>query len=228
MRHIRTHLCYNSHMSSKPRLLIFASGSKDSGGGGFEKLVESTKTGVLNAEIVAVVSNHENGGVKARAERLDIQFIHSPKGRTREDYQKIVKDTEADFIALSGWVSLVEGLDPKNTFNIHPVWYPSKFGGKGFYGHHIHEAVMDAYKKGEITHTGITMHFVTDIYDDTAGIFFRRRVEILPDDTPETLFARVNALEHEWQPIITNRVVNGEISWDGKNPESMSGADIEE
>lgn len=213
---------------NKPRLLIFASGSKDGGGSGFQKLCESTKTGVLNAEIVAVVSNHENGGVRTKADKLGVPFIYSPKGRTALDYQKIVSDTEADFIALSGWLGLVEGLPANKTFNIHPAFLPSEFGGTGFYGHHIHEAVIDAYKKGELTHTGITMHFVTDIYDDTAGIFFRRRVDILPDDTPETLFARVNALEHEWQPIITNRVVNGEISWDGKNPESMKGADIEE
>ncbi len=71
------------------------------------------------------------------------------------------------------------------------------------------------------------MHFVTDIYDDTAGIFFRRRVDILPDDTPETLFARVNKLEHEWQPVITNRVVNGEISWSGIKGEPILGIDIE-
>ncbi|MES2408958.1 MAG: formyltransferase family protein [Patescibacteria group bacterium] len=213
---------------NKPRLLIFASGTKDGGGSGFQKLCEATQNGALNAEIVGVVSNHENGGVRAKADKFGVPFIYSPKGRTALDYKRMVRDTEADFISLSGWLGLVEGLDPAKTFNIHPVWYPSKFGGKGFYGHHIHEAVIDAYKKGELTHTGITMHFVTDIYDDTAGIFFRRQVDILPDDTPETLFARVNTLEHEWQPIITNRVVNGEISWDGKNPDSMRGADIEE
>ena len=215
-------------MQSKPKLLIFASGTKDGGGSGFQKLCEATKTGVLDADIVGVVSNHEDGGVKQKADAFGIKFIYSPKGRTKEDYQRIVKETGADYIALSGWLGLVEGLPADRTFNIHPVWYPSRFGGKGFYGHHIHEAVIEAYKKGELTHTGITMHFVTDIYDDTKGIFFRRKVEILPDDTPDTLFARVNALEHHWQPIITNRVVNGEISWDGVNPESMKGADIED
>ncbi|MDB5204896.1 MAG: phosphoribosylglycinamide formyltransferase, phosphoribosylglycinamide formyltransferase 1 [Candidatus Taylorbacteria bacterium] len=211
----------------KPKLLIFASGSKDGGGSGFQKLCEASQNGVLSAEIVGVVSNHENGGVKAKAAKFNIPFIYSPKGRAAEDYKRIYKETGADFVALSGWLGFVEGLPPEKTFNIHPAFLPSQFGGTGFYGHHIHEAVIDAYKKGELTYTGVTMHFVTDTYDDPNAIFFRRKVEILPDDTAETLFARVNALEHKWQPIITNRIVNGEISWDGKNPESMRGADIE-
>ncbi len=210
-----------------PKLLIFASGTKDGGGSGFQKLCEATRTGVLDAEIVGVVSNHENGGVKQKADAFGIQFIYSPKGRTKEDYQRIAKDTGAEFIALSGWLGFVEGLPADKTFNIHPAWLPSKFGGEGYFGHHIHEAVMEAYKKGERVKAGITMHFVTPKYDDDTGIFFRREVEILPDDTADTLFARINALEHHWQPIITNRVVNGEISWDGMNPESMRGADIE-
>ncbi len=174
---------------NKPKLLIFASGSKDGGGSGFQKLYEASQNGVLNADIVAVVSNHENGGVRAKADKFGVHFIYSPKGRTAEDYKRIVAETGADFVALSGWLGFVEGLDPKKTFNIHPTWLPSNFGGTGFYGHSIHEAVIEAYKKDKNVHTGITMHFVTDIYDDPNAIFFRRKVDILPVDPPETLFA---------------------------------------
>lgn len=211
-----------------PKLIIFASGTKDGGGSGFENLYNATKSGILKADIVAVVSNHEFGGVREKADRLKVPFICSPKGRTKEDYQRIVKESGAEFVALSGWLGFVEGLPSNRTFNIHPAYLPSPFGGKGFWGHHVHEAVLDEYKKGNITHAGITMHFVTDIYDDPNAIFFRRKFEVLPDDTPETLAKRVNELEHKWQPIITNKVVNGEISWDGVNPESMKGADTEE
>ncbi len=213
--------------TKKPKLLIFASGSKDGGGSGFENLWNASRIGVLQAEIVAVVSNHENGGVRRRADKLGVKFIYSPKPRTAEDYKRIVNETEADFIALSGWLGFVEGLPTDRTFNIHPAYLPSPFGGQGFWGHHVHEASLEAFKKGEITHTGVTMHFVTPIYDDHKGIFFRRKVEILPDDTPDTLSKRVNEMEHKWQSIITNKVVQGEISWDGVNSESLKGADID-
>ena len=211
----------------KPRLLVFASGSENGGGSGFEKLVEATKSGVLEATIIAVVSNHRDGGVRERANRLGVDFIHSPKNRMPGDYQTIAKVTDPDFIALSGWLGFVEGLDPRITFNILPAWLPSPFGGKGFHGHHVHEAVIAAYRKNETRHSGISMHFVTSKYDK-GPVFFRRRVEILPNDTANTLQKRVNSLEHELQATITNRVIQGKITWDGINPKSLVGADIEE
>jgi len=88
------------------------------------------------------------------------------------------------------------------------------------YGHHVHEAAIQAYKKGEIQHTEVCMHFVTDEYDK-GPVFFRYRIYIRPDDTADTLGARVNKIEHAWQSYITNLVVNGEIYWDGKNPDSL-------
>jgi phosphoribosylglycinamide formyltransferase-1 len=197
------------------KLLIFASGTKDGGGSGFQKLVENSRNGVLRAEIVAVVSNHENGGVCQKAEALGVPFIYFPLPREAEDYQKIVADSHADFVALSGWLKLAKGLDPAKTINIHPGPLP-RFGGPGMYGHHVHEAVMEAFKKGEIKHSAVTMHFVTEEYDK-GPIIFRYPVSIQPDDTPETLAKRVNKVEHEWQSRITDLVIKGEISWDGKN-----------
>lgn len=213
---------------NKKRLVIFASGSKTGGGSGFQKLVEATQSGILEASIVAVVSNHLDGGVRQKAHMFGIKFIHSPKGRTARDYQTIVRANQADFVALSGWLGLVEGLDPQTTFNIHPAWLPSPFGGKGFHGHHVHEAVIGAYNRGEVTHSGVTMHFATREYDSSAGIFFRRRVEILPGDTPDTLAKRVNEMEHKWQAIITNLVVKGNVRWDGEDPNSLVKAWVED
>ncbi len=210
----------------KKKLVIFASGTKESGGSGFENLFNATKSGVLNADIVAVVSNHEHGGVSARAEKLGVKFIYFPKPHNAEQYQKIMQETGAAFAALSGWLCFVEGLDPKTTFNIHPAFLPSEFGGPGLYGHHVHEAVMKAYHEGKVTHSGVSMHFVTPKYDE-GPVFFRRKVPILPDDTPETLAKRVNEMEHKWQPIITNKVVNGEISWDGMDKGTLNGIDID-
>lgn len=234
---------------NKKKIIIFASGTKDGGGSGFENLVNATKNGILDADILAVISNHQNGGVREKADRLGIPFIYFPafaparadkpaspaaqnatpdKFGTAENYQNLTEG--ADLVCLSGWLKLVTGLDPQKTINIHPGPLP-RFGGAGMYGHFVHEAVIEAYKKGEIdlktgkpiTHSAVSMHFVTEKYDE-GPLFFSHQVEILPDDSAETLAKRVLAAEHKWQPVITNKVLHGEISWDGHNPSSLHGA----
>jgi len=193
----------------KPRLLVFASGSKDSGGSGFQELVENTRTSVLQADIVGVVSNHEYGGVRKRADKLDIPFHHMTKPFSAEAYSDIVGKFKADYVSLSGWLKMVYGLAPATTTNIHPGLLP-KFGGKGLYGHYVHEAVIKAFQAGEITHSAVTMHFVDEEYD-RGPIFFQYPVLIRQDDTPDTLAERVNKIEHRWQSYITNLVVHKQI-----------------
>ncbi len=201
----------------KPKLIIFASGTKNGGGSGFENLVNAERNGILNADIVAVVSNHEHGGVRERANRLHVPFVYFPAPWTAKKYQEIIKGS--DFVALSGWLKMVEDLDPKTTFNIHPGPLP-RFGGDGMYGHYVHEAVMGAYEKGWVKNSAVSMHFVTDGYD-RGPIFFSQSVPILPDDTAETLAKRVNEAEHKWQPIVTDQVLSGKISWDGVNSKTL-------
>jgi folate-dependent phosphoribosylglycinamide formyltransferase PurN len=235
----------NSDKKQNKKIIVFASGTKDGGGSGFENLVNASQDGRLSGQIVAVVSNHENGGVRQRADRLGIKFVHfpakksvdgetgtefSPEFGTAENYRKIAGD--ADLVCLSGWLKLVTGLDPRKTINIHPGPLP-RFGGAGMYGYHVHEAVMEAYKNGapnaatgkKVTHSAVSMHFVTEKFDE-GPLFFSQPVEILPDDTADTLAARVLEAEHKWQPLITDKVLRGEISWDGKNPETLIGAVI--
>ena len=197
------------------KLIVFASG----GGSGFQELVENARTGILKAEIVAVVSNHEFGGVREKAEKLKIPFIFFSGPFTRDAYQEIVASSGAEFVALSGWLKQTVGLNPRMTINIHPGALP-RFGGKGMYGVHVHEAVIKAYQEGDIKHAEVSMHFVTEEYDE-GPVFFRYPVLIRDDDTAETLAARVNKIEHCWQSWITNLVIEEQISWDGKNPESL-------
>lgn len=204
-------------------LLVFASGDEVGGGSGFQKLVEAVKAGRLHANIVGVVSNHIAGGVAKKAQLLNIPFYCPKNSWKEEDYKFMVWLTNADFIALSGWLKLVKGLPPEKTINIHPGPLP-QFGGPGMYGHHVHEAVLAAYKRGEITHSEVCMHFVTEQYDQ-GPVFLRCSVEILPDDTAETLGSRVNKAEHEFQWLFTNKVIIGEITWDGKDPRSLRGAE---
>jgi phosphoribosylglycinamide formyltransferase-1 len=207
----------------KPKLIIFASGTKDGGGSGFENLVRATQTGVLDADIVAVVSNHEHGGVREKADRLGIPFVHFKKPWDAERYQQIVRDAGAEWVALSGWLKLVEGLDPTRTFNIHPALLSQlggRFGGAGMYGHYVHEAIKEALDNGEISESGLSMHFVTDEYD-RGPVFFEHKVPLQKGMSADEISALVNKAEHEWQPRITNMVIHGEISWDGKNPDTL-------
>lgn len=204
-----------------PRVLVFASGSAQGGGSGFRNLVARSRgeSSDLKAKIVGVVSNHKDGGVRRHAEELGVPFEYYGGPYQARTYRRIVADYEAEWVALSGWLKLVRGLSPRHTFNIHPGPLP-EFGGQGMYGHNVHEAVIAAYQRGEISESAVTMHFVTDRYDEGPTIF-RFPVLILPDDTPESLQHRVNELEHQWQPIVTSLVVNNEIRWDGLDPKSL-------
>lgn len=206
-------------MENDPRLIIFASGSKTGGGSGFEKLAENQKKRNLKAKIVAVVSNHNEGGVREKADRLKIPFEHFSGPWTPEGYQEIIAKYKAEWTALSGWLKPVKGLSPRTTFNIHPGPLP-QFGGVGMYGHHVHEAVMKAYCEGKVRESAVTMHFVTPEYDE-GPVFFRIGVEIKDDDTSETLGARVNKLEHTYQSKITDLVIHEKIKWDGVDPKTL-------
>lgn len=209
----------------KPKLLIFASGAAEGGGSGFENLVLASRNSILDAEIVGVVSNHANGGVKEKADKLGIRFILMEAPFTSQKYQQIVKEIGAEWVALSGWLKLVSGLDPKTTFNIHPGPLP-EFGGKGMYGIHVHEAVLAAYReRGPSVHGAVTMHFVTPVYDE-GPVFFRIAVPVAPNDTAESLQKRVNIEEHKWQPLMTNKVIHGKTSWDGQDPKTLKGAEL--
>ncbi len=203
-----------------PKLLIFASGSKDGGGSGFANLVAARDAGILHAGIVGVVSNHEAGGVYEKAKKLGIPFYYFPLPREAADYQEVVARTGADYVALSGWLKLVKGLDPQTTFNIHPGPLP-QFGGAGMYGHYVHEAVLAAYQAGTAEYAGVSMHFVTEQFDE-GPLFFEVRVAIHTDDTVDTLAARVNRAEHVYQPLVTDAVVNGRIRWDGQDKASLA------
>ncbi len=207
----------------KPKLVVFASGTKEGGGSGFENLVVATKTGALDAEIVAVVSNHEHGGVRNRADKLGVPFVYFAGPYDAPHYQKVVADVGAEWIALSGWLRQVQGLDPKKTFNIHPALLSQlggRFGGSSMYGVKAVAAVIEALQRKEIDEFGISMHFVTEEYDQ-GPVFFEHRIPYTGDMTKDDVAHIIHESEHEWQPKITNMVVHGEIRWDGKDPETL-------
>lgn len=200
------------------KIAVLASGGATDGGSGFEELVNASLRGDLKAEVVCVLSNHPRGGVQERANRLGIRFEYFESPWTSERCLDLIGE-DVDLICMSGWLKCITGLDPTKTINIHPGPLPG-FGGPGMYGHHVHEAVLEAYRKGKVTNSAMSMHFVTDEYDK-GPVFFDFEVPIKKDDTSDSLGSRVNAAEHDYQWMITQFVLDGRIHWDGINPESL-------
>src|SRR3989344_5380589 len=182
---------------TQPRLLVFASGSKDGGGSGARTLLEFARVGMLDVEIV-LVSHHANGGVRKIADQYQVPFHWMSGPFNREEYQRIVDAYQPDVIVLSGWIKLFAYFPPGIPIvTIHPALLPG-FGGQGMYGHHVHEGHIDAFRAGTCAYSAVCMHFVDEHYDHGA-VIFRLLIAILPGDTPETLAERVNKFEHVWQ-----------------------------
>jgi phosphoribosylglycinamide formyltransferase-1 len=195
--------------SERIRVLVFSSGDEKGGGSGFQELVEFSRTEppVLDAQIVGVISNHKKGGVYKRADALRIPFEYWPGPFDAKGYRLFVEKYRADFVMCSGWLKFVRGLDPAKTVNIHPGPLP-RFGGPRMYGHYVHEAVIAAFRQGEIIQSAVTMHFVDETAYDHGPIIFQMPVLIRPDDDAETLAKRVNEKERAWQSYILNLVVH--------------------
>lgn len=193
----------------RKKVLVFASGGKTGGGSGFLEMVEFSRTcpPVLDADIVGVVSNHERGGVRQKANSLGVHFEYWPGPFDATSYRLYVEHFGADFAMCSGWLKLIRGLPASRTVNIHPGPLPLT---AGLYGHYVHEAVIAAFKRGEITQSEVTMHFVDEEWDH-GPIIFRIPVFIRNDDDAETLAKRVNEKERAWQSYIFNQVVQGNI-----------------
>lgn len=193
------------------------------GGTNLQAIIDAIESGeITNAEIEAVISNNKNAYALERAGNNGIDALCiSPKDyNDRSQFNKalISKLDEYDpgLIVLAGcMVVLPAELIQKyrnKIINIHPSLIPS-FCGKGFYGLHVHEKVLERGVKI----TGATVHFV-DEGTDTGPIIIQKAVKIMEDDTPETLQKRVmeNA---EWKimPEAINLIANGRVSVvDGK------------
>jgi len=213
----------------RPRILVFASGEKDGGGSGFEKLVKMSRLGYLRAEIVGVVSNYENGGVREKADRLGIPFeffdkksLTSGLEKDSDDYkaaeeakyQRLFQKYDEPWVCLSGWLLFVRGLPTNKVINIHPG--PLTFGGKDMHGDAVHRAVMAVFYAGEIKNSAVSLHFAPpDKPYDSGPLIAMIPIPINDNDTWESLKKRVNEAEHQWQWFIINLVVNGEISLEG-------------
>lgn len=152
-------------------------------------------------KIKLVVTNKDNAGVIARAERYkkNVQIISkSALENYSEKFIEFLKVEQIDLIILAGFlVKIPEAFIkafPNKIINIHPSLLP-KYGGKGMYGMHVHKAVIEAKEK----ESGITIHFVNEEYDK-GKIILQVRCKVEETDTPETLATKIQSLEFENLP----------------------------
>ncbi len=185
-------------------LAIFASG----GGSNARKIIEYFKASP-EVRVALVVSNKKTAPVLGMAAEHGIPtlVIDRTMFYETEDLLDILAQHRIDFIALAGFLWLIPpylvGAYKGRMVNIHPALLP-KYGGKGMYGHHVHEAVKAA---GE-TETGLTIHYVNAEYDEGA-VIFQARCPVDPADTPETIAAKVLALEHRHYPEVLAGLLTG-------------------
>jgi phosphoribosylglycinamide formyltransferase-1 len=186
-----------------PRLALFASGN----GSNVQRLAEYF-SGHPSITIPLIICNNPRAIVLQRAEKLGIPAHVF----TREEFYTpgLVNDAlrsfQVDFLILAGFLWLIPDdllkSFPGRIINIHPALLP-KFGGKGMYGHRVHEAVISA---GE-TESGITIHFVNERYDE-GEVIFQATCPVAPDDSPESLAAKIHELEYSYFPGEVEKVVS--------------------
>ena len=182
------------------RVAVMVSGS----GTNLQAILDRCREGRLNAVVCVVISNNRNAYALERARKEGVEAVHWSEKKAgsakafADGLLGILRSAGTDLVVLAGYMKLipsgvVEAYQGR-MLNIHPALLP-KFGGQGFYGMKVHEAVLAA---GE-TESGATVHFVDAEYD-RGPAFLQRTVPVLPGDTPETLRARVLAVEHELLP----------------------------
>jgi len=187
----------------KTKLAIFASGS----GTNAEEIIGYFKNH-HRIEVGMILSNKKDAFVLKRALKHKIpQFYFNRHMFYKEKVvDEILKLNRIDFIVLAGFMWLfperfVKSY-PNKIVNIHPALLP-KYGGKGMYGHHVHEAVINSGDK----ESGITIHYVNEKYDDGATIF-QAKCLIEKGDTPDSLAAKIHKLEYEHFPQVIEALLN--------------------
>lgn len=185
------------------KIAIFASGS----GSNAENLI--TRLGENEGcSFPIIICDNRNAGIWSRAERLQTECQYFSRIELAEGTHicNLLEEKGIDLIVLAGFLGKISGpLLEKYSgriINIHPALLP-RFGGKGMYGHHVHEAVL-AQKE---SFSGITIHFVDAEYDHGSTIC-QVTCPVFPGkDTPDTLAERIHRLEHHYFPIVVQDLV---------------------
>ena len=201
-------------MGAPLRVAVLLSGN----GSSLENLLEHIDSGAVHAEIVVVVSSKENAFGLTRARRRGLPAIAIPRrehpdGKEFNDLlHAALEPYDVELVALLGFLSLFElrGKYDGRTINVHPALIPA-FCGQGFYGHRVHEAVLDAGVKL----TGATVH-ISDGQYDKGPILLQESVPVLEDDGVESLAARVQEAERRLVPRAVQLFAEGRVKIEGK------------
>lgn len=183
-------------------IAIFVSGS----GTNCENIIRYFKDH-QDIKISLVLSNRTDAYALVRAQRLGVPTATVTKAEFNDEQKMIslLKSYHIDFIVLAGFLLMVPSFlirqYNKRMINIHPALLP-KHGGKGMYGHHVHEAVKAA---GD-TETGMTVHWVSDICDG-GEIIAQFSTPLSPDDTPDDIAHKEHLLEMEHFPKVIEKVI---------------------
>ncbi|MGE4514788.1 MAG: phosphoribosylglycinamide formyltransferase [Chryseobacterium sp.] len=182
-------------------LVILVSGS----GTNLQRIIDTIDNGEIpNAKISLVVADRECYGLE-RAKNHNISNVLIPRGKNFSSELSKVIPENTDLIVLAGFLSILkpefyENWDRK-IINIHPALLP-KFGGKGMWGHHVHNAVIEAKEK----ESGATVHFVTSGIDE-GEIILQKSFSITENDIPESVAEKVHLIEYEIFPEAINKVL---------------------
>jgi phosphoribosylglycinamide formyltransferase-1 len=181
------------------QLAIFASGN----GTNAENIISHLKT-ISNVEISVslIVTDKENAGIHEVAFKNNIPIFVIPKSDVNVGAEILdkLKSHRVEFIVLAGYlkkvpINILQAYE-RNVINIHPALLP-KYGGKGMYGKRVHEAVIEN-KESE---SGITIHYVDEIYDN-GEIILQEKCSISENDTAETLAEKIHQLEYKYYPEV--------------------------
>lgn len=193
----------NELRNPKKRIVIFASGT----GTNAQNIIRFFKKGE-EARVVLVLSNRRSAAVleKASDESVEAHSFNRDDLYRNGRVQALLQKADPDLVVLAGFLlkfpSDILGDYKGKVINIHPALLP-KYGGKGMYGQHVHEAVV----ANNESQSGITIHFVNEQYDEGA-IIFQKVLELEKDETPVTLAGRIHQLEHTYFPLVIKRLLD--------------------
>jgi phosphoribosylglycinamide formyltransferase-1 len=187
-------------------LVIFGSGK----GSNARRLIAYFKE-KPNVKISALVSNKPRRGFLdiSYDHRINLEIIKGPELSDAKWINHLKLTYRPDLIVLVGYMQLIPSefiqAFPNKIINIHPSLLP-QFGGKGMYGNHVHEAVLNS----QMQESGISIHLVNEEYDQ-GKILFQKSCPVNHDDTIETLSSRIHELEYEFLPQVIEQFLNGTI-----------------
>lgn len=152
------------------------------------------------ASVVLVLSDRPEAQALERARAAGIEAVALANWRSGTEWLALLEAQRVDLLVLAGYLKLVPAAVIERfrgrIINVHPALLPA-FGGKGMYGHRVHEAVLQS----GVAESGATIHLVDEEYDRGA-ILAQERVPVMPGDTPDSLAARVLAVEHSLLPAV--------------------------